>query len=167
MEFLKKELNEKFRKMHPNVHPSLTLSQIRNLKGTLLRIATEEGLELVTVARAYAFIEKLILKRVLTKLNRRVVGGCCIILAAKATDTKATNYGKLLDRLSSELAISRKELVDLEFPVLASLQFRLQIPEKQFGAHLGRILQSLDYSNLQEYLGERMHVNWQFSMGLL
>jgi hypothetical protein len=160
-EFLKRELNEKFRKSHPDVHPSLTLSQIRNLKMRLLNISSEEGLELATVARAFTYLEKLILARAVHKANRKVVGGCCLILAAKATDSKATDYARLLDRMAAVLPVDRRELVELEFGVLAALHFKLQISEREYGAHLMRILYQLDYSNLQEYLGERMHDNWQ------
>ncbi|CAG8767670.1 14361_t:CDS:2, partial [Ambispora leptoticha] len=61
---LKRESNELFRQTHPNVDPSLTLSQIRKVKAKLLAAAQHEDLdlELSTVAKAYAYFEKLILK---------------------------------------------------------------------------------------------------------
>lgn len=120
-----------------------------------------DGLELSTIARAYTFLEKLIMKRFVGKSNRKLVGGCCLVLAAKATDAKTTDYKRLFNRLSAGLSVSRRMLVDLEFSVLAALSFRLQVPESQFGSHLTRILTRLDYSNLQEYVGERMYQNWQ------
>ncbi|PJF16876.1 hypothetical protein PSACC_03311 [Paramicrosporidium saccamoebae] len=163
-EFLKRELNEKFRKLHPSIHPTLTLSQLRNLKTRLLHVALSASLELSTVARSYAYLEKLVLLRAVHKRNRRVVGGCCLVLAAKATDTKSVDYGMLLGRLASDLGVARRELVELEFGVLSGLHFRLQIPEREYGAHLERILSQLDYSNLQEYLGERMHESWQMTL---
>lgn len=119
------------------------------------------GLELATVARAYVYLEKLILARAVSKPNRRVVGGCCLLLAAKATDSKSTSYGRLLDALSTSLSVARDRMLELEFVVLARLHFRLQLGEEQWGVHLARILNTLDYSNLQEYLGERMHQLWQ------
>lgn len=124
-------------------------------------MAIDVGLELATVARAYVYLEKLILARAVSKGNRRVVGGCCLLLAAKATDSKSTSYGRLLDALSASLSVIKGELLDLEFAVLAKLRFKLQINEDQWGVHLARILNILDYSNLQEYLGERMHQLWQ------
>lgn len=160
-DFLKRELNDKFRKLHPNVHPSLTLSQIRALKANLARIAVEAGLEFATIARAFAFLEKLILRRCVYKGNRKVVGACCLFLAAKATDARSIEYGSLLGQLASELLISTQEIVDLEFAVFAALKFQLQVSEAQFGDHLERILTLMDYSNLQEYLGERMFDIWQ------
>lgn len=163
-EFLKRELNEKFRNLHPEVHPSLTLSQIRNVKARILAIAVGENLEAATVARSFVYLEKLIIKTMVWKGNRRAVAGCCLLLAAKATDSKKTQYPFIIDRLAAELAVERKELLNLEFPIMATLHFRLQIPEGQFGGHLSRILSHLDYSNLQEYLGERMHDAWQQSL---
>ncbi len=160
-DFLKRELNEKFRKLHPTVHPTITLSQIRNLKSRILQIGVQQSFALVTIARAYTFIEKLILRAFITKSNRRLVAACCLVLAAKATDSREIDYKRLFDRLASELSISRKEAVDAEFAVLAALSFRLQVSEDHFGGHLNRILTALDYSNLQEYLGERMYHNWQ------
>lgn len=160
-EFLKRELNEKFRKLHPNVHPSLTLSQIRTLKAKLIRIAVEVGLEFATIARCFTFLEKLILRRCVYKDNRKTVGACCLLLAAKATDARSIQYGALLNHMSTGLLISRQEVVDLEFAVFAALKFQLQVSEAQFGGHLERILTAMDYSNLQEYLGERMFDNWQ------
>lgn len=121
------------------------------------------GLELITVARAYVYLEKLIQARAVSKGNRRVVGGCCLLLAAKATDSKSTSYGHLLEALSATLSVAKADLLELEFAALAKLRFKLQIGEDQWSVHLARILNILDYSNLQEYLGERMHQLWQAS----
>ena len=59
---LKRELNEKFRQKHPNLDPSITLSQIRKVKQLLLNVAVDANLELSSVAKAYAYFEKLLLK---------------------------------------------------------------------------------------------------------
>lgn len=125
-----------------------------------MSIGVREDLELATLARSFSYLEKLILERAVHKRNRKVVGGCCLVLAAKATDTKNTDYGKLLDRLAAELPVTRKELLELEFGVLVGLHFKLQVPECEYAAHLSRILSHLDYANLQEYLGERMYDTW-------
>lgn len=158
---MKKELNEKFKKLHPEVHPSLTLSQIHNLKGNLLHIGLEVGLELSTIARGYVLLEKLILRGLVAKTNRKVIGACCLMLSSKATDLKTVDYLRLMTSISATLSVSRKQVIDLEFSVLAALSFRLQIPDIEFGGHLLRLLTSLDFSNLQEYLGERMYDHWQ------
>ncbi|CAH1761489.1 6317_t:CDS:10 [Entrophospora sp. SA101] len=56
--------NERFRQLHPEIDPSLTLSQIRKVKAKLLAATTYESLdlELSTIAKSYAYFEKLILK---------------------------------------------------------------------------------------------------------
>ncbi|CAG8521032.1 5387_t:CDS:10 [Acaulospora colombiana] len=74
---LKRESNELFRKEHPYVDPSLTLSQIRKIKAKLLTASRHDelDLELSTVAKAYAYFEKLILKNLVNKSNRRLIGG--------------------------------------------------------------------------------------------
>ncbi len=59
---LKRELNEKFRQKHPDIDPTLTLSQIRKVKENLIDAAFDVNLELSSVAKAYAYFEKLILK---------------------------------------------------------------------------------------------------------
>jgi hypothetical protein len=59
---LKRELNEHFRSRHPTIDPSITLSKIRKVKTDLLAISEELDLEISTVALAYAYFEKLILK---------------------------------------------------------------------------------------------------------
>ena len=77
---LKQELNDQFRQKHPDLDPSLTLSKIRNLKAALLEIGQEEDLELISMACAYVYFEKLVLKRHVTKLNRRLIGGTLSLL---------------------------------------------------------------------------------------
>ena len=72
---MKKELNDQFRLMHSDLHPSLTLSMIRNLKNKLLQVAIDRSLELCTVAKAYTYFEKLVLKGLVMKQNRKLVGG--------------------------------------------------------------------------------------------
>lgn len=139
----------------------MTLSQIRSLKARLLAITVALDLELSSAARSYAYLERLILNRAVHKGNRKAAAACCLLLAVKATDSKSTDYGQLIGKLTHELSVSRKELLEIEFGVLAALKFRLQVPQVQFTGHLRRILDQQDFSNLQEYLGERMYQLWQ------
>ncbi|KAJ1550476.1 CDK5 and ABL1 enzyme substrate 1, partial [Cladochytrium tenue] len=94
---IKRELNERFRETHPTVDAHLTLSQIRNLKLRLVRIALTRNLELSSVAVAFVYFEKLVLKGFVTKPNRRLVAAVCLLLAAKVNDPKETDYSKLLE----------------------------------------------------------------------
>jgi hypothetical protein len=51
------------------------------------------------VAYAYVYFEKLVLKNIVKKANRRLVGAVCLLLAAKINDPKEMQYGKLLEVL--------------------------------------------------------------------
>jgi hypothetical protein len=160
-EDLKKELNDQFRQIHPDIDASLTLSKIRKLKQHLVRIAEQTDLELSTVAKSFTFFEKLVLKDLVTKANRKLVGACCLLLAAKANDSKDIDYRFLMGVLADQLEQSRADIAAAEFPVLAELHFDLFPEQQEYLPHLERILVSLDYSNIQEYLGERMYNVWK------
>lgn len=133
----------------------------------MVQVALDAQLELSTLARSFAFLEKLILKRLVAKQNRREVGAVCLVLASKATDLKNVDYHRLIEVIGQAMAVTKKRLLELEFAVFAALSFRLQISDQEFGGHLVRLLTLLDYSNLQEYLGERMYQNWQDVSSLL
>jgi hypothetical protein len=59
---LKREMNEQFRINHPEIPVEITLSKIRAIKLHLLEIGKELDLEVSSVAHAYVFFEKLIVK---------------------------------------------------------------------------------------------------------
>ena len=94
---IKKELNDHFRETHPHIDPSLTLSKIRGLKSKMLDVALALNLELSSVALAYVYLEKLVIKNVIKKHNRKLIAAICVLLAAKVNDPKELNYKKLLD----------------------------------------------------------------------
>ncbi|KAF0546651.1 cyclin-like protein [Gigaspora margarita] len=152
---LKRESNALFRKTHPNIDPSLTLSQIRKVKAKLLTASRHEDLdvELSTVAKAYAYFEKLILKKVVIKYNRRLIGAICLLLASKANDPIGMSYSPLLESLHKHLDVTTKEITEQEFAVFAALDFELYLPTSEFMPHFERIFTTLDYDNIQDYLG--------------
>jgi len=160
-EDLKKELNDQFRQIHPNIDSSLTLSKIRKLKHLLVRVTEHADLELSTVAKSFTFFEKLVLKDLVNKPNRKLAAACCLLLATKANDSKDTDLRALIALLSEHLDVCRTDVVAAEFPVLAALHFDLFPPAHEYLPHMERILVSLDYSNIQEYLGERMYIIWK------
>ncbi|GES92769.1 CDK5 and ABL1 enzyme substrate 2 isoform X2 [Rhizophagus clarus] len=150
---LKRESNARFRMSHPEVDQTLTLSQIRKVKLKLLTVATYEDLdlELSTVAKAYAYFEKLILKKVVNKANRRLYGSICLLLASKVNEPMGKSYLPILESLHKHLDVTIKDITDNEFSVFAHLDFELYLPMHEFMPHFERLFQTID--NKEEYLG--------------
>ncbi|CDH48355.1 cdk5 and abl1 enzyme substrate 1-like [Lichtheimia corymbifera JMRC:FSU:9682] len=150
---MKRELNEQFRLKHPEISPEITLSKIRAIKLHLLEIAKTVDLEISSVAHAFAYFEKLVMKNVVTKKNRKLIAACCLFLATKANEAKGTWFEPLFEAIDDELDVDSKEVRDHEFAVFADLEFNLYIPTSEFMPHFERIFQAMDYKSVEEYLG--------------
>ncbi|CAO3615885.1 unnamed protein product [Mucor hiemalis] len=59
---LKREMNEQFRLNHPDIPVEITLSKIRAIKLHLLEIGRAVDIEVSSVAHAYVYFEKLVIK---------------------------------------------------------------------------------------------------------
>ncbi|CAJ0748721.1 14478_t:CDS:10 [Entrophospora sp. SA101] len=142
---LKRETNAIFRQLHPEIDPSLTLSQIRKIKAKLFATATCEDLdlELSTVAKSYAYFEKLVLKNVVKKNNRKLIGAICLLLASKVNEPMGMSYSPLLESLHKRLEVTTKEIIEQEFSVFSSLEFELYLHSQEYMPHLEKLFDIL------------------------
>ncbi|KAI8049668.1 hypothetical protein BDF22DRAFT_698147 [Syncephalis plumigaleata] len=157
---LKRELNEQFRQTHPYLDEKMTLSKIRSLKTCLLSIATEQDLELATVALCYAYFEKLVLSRVVTKSNRRLVAGICMLLAVKINEIKEHRVPTVYAAIARHMEVTVKQLREQEFSIYAALGFNLCIAPHEFMPHFERIfaqLSKLHYVLIEHSMSTNQH----------
>jgi hypothetical protein len=74
------------------------------------------------------------------KATRKIIGGACLLLAAKSNDSKDMNIVKLIQTIEKELEILSRDIYTEEFQVYAALEFQVYANPKEMMPHLTRIL---------------------------
>ena len=171
---LKDEINAQFRELHPWLPTSMSLSKIRTLKRESLEQWKKNDLELSTLALGIVYFERLVIKTLVMKTNRKLKFAACLFIAFKfnvgelrrdfmTTDdeiiessdlgvTSPAAMQRVLESIEKSLLISRKDLFKIELQVFAELDFNLSIPPEKLMPHFMRLLDTLDLTP-REYLG--------------
>lgn len=147
---LKAQLNEQWALLHENISRSLTLSKIRAAKRDLAAVALEADAEIATVALAHVYYERLVLRGVVNKPNRKLIAAVSLLLAAKWNEPKVVRA--LLQGIERALGIPRAVVCRSEFSVYVELGFALRVEPAHVHSHFVRLLQSVEKSP-HEYLG--------------
>jgi hypothetical protein len=158
---LKVSLNDQFHQRHPTIPISLTLSKIRKLKKDILTYALAHEIELTTVAIAIINFERLVMKGLVSKVNRRLSMAVAFILAIKFNESPSSViYRKLLDDafnyFDKEWDLSKKQIFEAEFGVYVALGFLLHIPCQHITYIYNHLLTLCNLSTKQ-YLKEEMY----------
>ena len=158
---LKEDLNEQFREEHPELPRFLTLSKIRKLKKSALLGALSLDIEVSTVAMACIYFERLCLKGVVTKFNRKLSMACCLLIAYKFNEhITGSMYGTRMEALlrfiDAEYLVARADVFKAEVGVLVYLNFQLHLPHLHVFEVFKRLLK-LIHKTTRAYLPDEMY----------
>eukprot|EP01135_Chromosphaera_perkinsii_P010411 Nk52_evm83s2118 gene=Nk52_evmTU83s2118 len=145
---LKKDLNEQFKEIHPDV--DITLSKLRSLKKDMFEIGIKLcDVDLSTVAVAFVYFEKLILNGTLKKHNRKYIAANCLVLATKFHNPPY-EMNELYEAIEKLFNLPSSEFLKYEFLTFAALEFDLNVKAKDVKPHVSVLFQlypDVDMSN--------------------
>lgn len=150
---LKEDLNRFFREMHPDIPSDMTLSKIRTLKKEALELAfnASQLLDVSTVVLSHIYFEKLVLKLLVRKWNRKLMMATCVLVAVKFNQPNIA-FEQLWGELERVFSVNKRRIVENEFTVFSALSFSLMVDLHAFWEHYTRILDSRDLTP-ETYLG--------------
>jgi len=146
----RKELNDLFQAKHGDwlTAPKMSLSKAKKIKSLMLEIALWLDMELSTAGLAYSYFERLVLRNVVSKYNRKAAAGAALLLAFKYNEpleintnqmmgggSRSSKVGRskhlrvdsLIDQIELKLHVKRTELLRTELGALVHLRFDLSI----------------------------------------
>nr|BAN64928.1 cyclin dependent kinase binding protein, putative [Babesia bovis] len=122
------ELNARFRASNEWLHPTLSLTKLSRIK-LMLYIAPHYVMHLdpSTVSSAWILFERLVIKGVVTKQNRKLYAATCLILAYKFNqDGDHVVINEIMAYLCRYRTITARAIFAVEMKVFRYLEFSLK-----------------------------------------
>ncbi|ORM40899.1 uncharacterized protein BXIN_1777 [Babesia sp. Xinjiang] len=141
------ELNARFRAANEWLHPSLSLTKLSRIKLTLFMAPRSvPHLDPSTVFSAWILFERLVIKGVVTKQNRKLYAATCLILAYKFNqDGEHVVVNDILGYLCRDRTITPRAIFAVEMRVFRQLEFSLK---QSYSGMRGHVQDYLDFNHI-------------------